>query len=378
MKLRKPSQPKQNALNLPVEVTGFAEENGNVGVAGTNLLDGSDVKVFLTDRGKAASNSRRPTLEKLKDGFKIGRNRYQLEPGGLVVFKASFPQNGTNKYISQWPNVMAYNKESANKYVGMSENSMLDLQRNQDGKYFGALYTFIDEEDQMIEASTTDHQEVHSQIKGLAEDFNAPAFMIRFVNENNEVEGVEFLRRKWHREESRPFEAEDYADHVMKYIESEKDKFPENTRISIVPAERFIVSPLSINGDESGDSKTSLPHFQAAYKSLSKELDNGEVENMAKTTFFQMGGDNGEFVNSVHVVDPFGEGHDPVLIGGLSYSPHFSDEQMEQESQTQNHTASELEAQDIFNDPAYQAAVEQEAEAEPDYDELDSQSFGPR
>ncbi len=380
MKLRKnqskaSNQQQNQAVNLPVEVRGFVDKDGRQGVKGIDLRNRNEVEVFLSDRGKAAENPNRPSIERLANGFKIGRDKYQLEEGGVVSFKGAFI-NDEKSYIALWPNVMAYNKQDAVNYVKHSETATLDLQKTESGKYYGALYCFENQPEKILSANIQDRETIYNAVGSAAQNYNAPAFVVRFVNSDNEVEACDFIRKKWDNENGKAFQPEDYASYVAKYVANMQEKLGNDYEVSIVPAERFTISPKGINSGEEDKAKTTLLTFQSAYKALTTELENGDIENVAKGVVFKTGGDNNEFVNAAFVNEPFDKGLDPVLIGGLKYSPNMVEEnELERQGSQSNEDNAALQSRQDQDQTSQNPSADPYEDVDSVFEDLESDAF---
>lgn len=325
MKLKKPA-PKQDALNLPVLITERVEENGRVGAKGKNLLDGSEVVVFLTERGKSAENPNRNSLEKLFDqGFKTGRTPYKLVPGGLVSFKHAFPNGGEGRYLSSWANVLGYNEADAKRFGRRSLATLRMFEKN--GKHSGVLFVYEKDPQRHIRGANADA--VQEALVKAAAEYRSPSFLIRLVDESGQVVEYDQISKSYNKEASRAMTPEEIAAHVTEKIKAMQEATP-GASLNIMPARRYTVSPAGLTVDEKGKSQVS--HFQTAAKAYVEELENGEVELYCKDTFYKIGGDNLEFVNAVFPTDPFGPGQDPVLMGNLKYAPEFVDSMTAQQA----------------------------------------------
>lgn len=313
---------KQNdALDIPVLVKGFVEDGDQVGIQGVNLVDGTDITVYLTTQGKSAENTNRNSLKKLRDGFKIGRTTYNLEAGGIVSFKQCFPLGDTGKHLSAWANAIAYNEEDAKNYAGRSTAALLQMGTTKDQAtgaevHFGTLYTFNDQAPAHVLGN--DGAAVKEELATVAGQLQNPAFLVRIVDADNQVVAYDFLRKSFYDKEAKArldgaVIAEDVAGQVDKLL-------AENPgTVNIVPAERYSVSPESLKTGDNG--KSQLPHFATAAMAFTKKVNAEEYDVFCKDTFYKTGGDRNQYVNGVYPIDRFGAGQDPVLLGGLTYSP---------------------------------------------------------
>lgn len=314
---KKASSGQQQAVNVPVLVTGFVEDNGQVGIKGTTIPEGKDVEVFLSTTGKNAENQNRPDLKKLRDGFKIGRTPYQLVPGGVVMFKGAFTLGDTNKMISTWPNVLGYNADDVKKYVGITQVGMLQMSHPNTSKPWGSFFAFEPAADKHLVGKTP--VAVAAGIEAKATATNKPAFMVRLLDSNNQVVAYQLFSHFYIKDESRGMTPAEIAKNVCSQVAEMQAKFALPTTVNIVPADYYKVSPKSLTADEQG--KSQLPTFLAAAKAFQQVCDDGEIDLVAKAAWIKLGGDHNEFVNGVYPLEPFGPGVSPVLLGGLEYSP---------------------------------------------------------
>lgn len=304
--------------NLTLEVEGFEQaEGGPLFVVGKNVSTGEKVRVTLTDQGPKASNSQRPSLERLRDGFKIGRDPYKLVAGGLLSMNNAF-QRANGDWVGTWPNVLAYNKRDAEKYTGNGPLVMLRMFDPPNGKPSGVVDSFDPNG-----IRTAKREELASVIADLAKNYKRPSFIVRALDSQGDVIAftTPIARHNEPKEEGgrtvwTPRPPEKMGQEVAAVALS-RMRVPDDAVFSILPAEQYAVSPKSLIQDERGRSK--LASFQATEKSYYTAV--GEDKDYhAKASYFKLGGDNNHMVAAIYPLDPYGPGSDPILIGGLKYS----------------------------------------------------------
>lgn len=319
MRIKKRTQ-SSNSINLPLEVREFETVNARgqefVGVKGIDLRTGDGATVFLTTTGRNAENQNRPSLETLAKGFKIGREKYQLEPGGVVSFKGAFP-NGhePGQWIATWPNVIAYNKEERRASLH-SETGMLQMFEGAEGRVSGVFYDFL--KASIVQSEVGDVRRVVSQLATEAHNQRG-AFLVRGLDGEGRVAAYEMATKNYNKEEQRVMTPPEMGAYVEKLVAWMPAHGIE--QVSIVPADKYAVSPKALTIDQNGKSK--LGAFKAAAQAYIVEHDNGDLEMFAKDSFIKRGGEKLEFINAVIPTDPYGPGVDPALAGGLEYSPNF-------------------------------------------------------
>jgi len=372
-KRQQAGQGQNNALNIPVRVTGFTERNNETGAVGKNLLNGEDITVFLTNKGKAAENTNRNSLEKLKNGYKIGKTQYKLEAGGIVSFRQCSKPENSDVHFAAWPNVVAHNAEDAKEFAGRCRASMLRMfqkkiqEKNDDGsirhsvRHSGTLYTFMDDPKHHIQGN--DGQSVQGAVAQFADNAKKPAFLIRVVNDNGEVANLNLFQKTYNSDEKRDMTGEELSQALAERADELLKETPGT--LNIVPANRLDVSPKGLQGD--ADKKGAVDHFKVLAKSYIKVGKEGEIDIFCKDTFYKKGGDNKEFVNDVYPVDPFGKGQDPALLGGLKYTPELAAANGANDAPEDNNAAEQQQA----DAPAEQEAPPAQASNETTDDNMD-------
>lgn len=297
-------------VNVPVQVSGFTQnDSGAVGVVGTDLRNGKEVTVFLTTEGKEAENPNRKSLQALKEGFAIGRNRFTLEAGGLVAFKSVQSRSG-DQLVAPWADVLAFNASDRDQYVGQSQSAMLRVfNNNESGAVRGALYVF--ENDPELHIKT----DISEAVAAYAASTTKAAFLVRAVDAEGVVD-YDMTAKRYNRDANRPMEPAEIGAYVEGLAGQIQDEHPEAS-INIVPVTILDVSPKWLAGE------AGVRAVSAISNSYVNEGPDGHVEQVAKTTYFKLGGENNQFVNSIIPTDPYGPGHDPALLGGLKFSSRF-------------------------------------------------------
>lgn len=325
-------QASGDGINLPVKVTGFVEDGGQVGVVGEALAGidkGREVSLFLTTTGHNAQNESRMPISKLRDGFKIGRDKYRLVPGGVVSFKGAFPKE-PGQYIGLWPNVLAYNAQDAGQYVRHMDNAVVRL-FEKDGKHFG--YALDLKGGEHFAARTggelVDGVKAFAARAAASDAKPSTAFLLRYLDGAGAVLNYALVTNTYTKDNGnwRNMSPDETAALIAEVAGEAKEGGTDYKAIDVLPAERLSLSPKSLQGDENG--KSNLAYFQGLEQAFNKHLEGGDLEICAKETFAKMGGEHGEFVARIDPVFSRADGADPVLIGGLSYAgaPGIDDEQ---------------------------------------------------
>jgi hypothetical protein len=322
---------KPNSKNLAIQVTGFTKSSdGAMGVVGTRIPGGERVEAFLTTRGHFASNPERNSIEKLVSGFKMGRNFYKLEEGGIVVFKGAFKPNGGEAYIAQWPNVLAYNAEDAQKYARSVEYGVLRMFQDQNtGMHRGTFYAYQAQDLYAGRAPNGD-----GLAKGTSSFYaqhpNA-SFLIRGLDSDGKVIGFRQVS-KFFTDDGDGATRAMSADEACATVREAAAQMNAPGGYSVLPAIRWPVTRKGLVANEAG--RSSLAFFLAAERAYVNEVDDGQ-EISAKRSFLKTSEplDNGiVYVNGVYAEDPYGPGVDPLLIGGLEPSAKLAETTVAHES----------------------------------------------
>jgi hypothetical protein len=309
-------------VNLAIKVEGFVEDGEKgMGILGTRLDTGEEVKAFLTTKGYSAENKRRKSVAELGKGVKFGRNVYKLEPGGVICLKGAFELNDNKgEHIGHWIDVLGYNAEDYKNYVGHGV-ATLEMGRAKDGKVFGTLYHYLGEK---LHVTGDSPQAVRPNIEHLAKGIARPSFLVRYLDKEGKVVLNSRINPTWNKSENRELTPAEKAEAVVRECEKWGLTHQAISSVNIVPAQRFVVSPKTLIGDENKNNGKAEAYQKLSERFL-KEQDNGELELVAHECYYKMGGDQNIFVNNVIMTDPSGDGVDPALIGGLEYSEHFSE-----------------------------------------------------
>ncbi len=110
--------------NLVVVVRGFEEDGKETDVRGIEPRTRQEVRVALTTTGPEAENPRRISLAKLRDGYRVQRQIYRLEPGGVIAFSRAV-STGKGTYEAPWPEVLAYDHQQAKETCARFEHGMV-------------------------------------------------------------------------------------------------------------------------------------------------------------------------------------------------------------------------------------------------------------
>ena len=374
MKFSKSRENKKQSFkteNIPLKVTGFVSgknaEGADAVIAfkGTRVDTGEDITVRLTDRGRDAANPRRTSLDTLSKGFKMGRNEYQVEIGGVMSFKGAW-KNG-EEYIASWPNVLAFNASDADKYMQHQEAVMLrmfppkkDEQGKEQGNWRGKVYIFDSNAENHVAGKVEHVADIAATAIGTAQASNTkdPAFCVRLLNENNELlsygmPGGNF----YNKDESRRMNDQEKVQHLTDGINKMLQEQPNTRSINIMNIERLSVSPKSLEANSDG--KNQVKTFLAIEKAYNQEDEAGEMETVCKATCLKLGGDNNAFVNGMWPIDPYGPGVMPELIGNVLALGEF-----EKQKQTEAEVAQKA-PQPETAVPVAEESVTQEAPVPP-------------
>ncbi len=135
MLVSKKKGPKRAGKSIPVKVDHYEERDGELGVVGTNLVNGETVFVTLTNKGEMASHKRRPTLEKFRDHNLIPRQNVGVDKGGVILFRYTY-QIDDDHLVSAWPEFMTQNEEQE-KHIRVGVPATVRVFERDDGTIFG-------------------------------------------------------------------------------------------------------------------------------------------------------------------------------------------------------------------------------------------------
>lgn len=319
MLIKKGGFEKSNGVNLAVCVEGFTQStSGAVGVVGSRVPGGKKTSVFLTTRGHHADNPARNSIEKLRNGFKVQRNFYKLQEGGIVVFKGAFKPQGGEAWLSQWANPLAYSGEDAKKYSKVAFHGVLRMYQDQNtGGHRGTFYDY--HQGSIFTGKAPDGSDLASKVGAFYTGTPVSSFLIRALDEKGEVIGFRAVNKFFLDDgdgATRSMTPKEAGDAVV----AAAAQMNAPGGYSVLPAARYPVSPKGISGDENGRSK--LAAFLAAERAYVTETDDGQ-EVCAKMSFLKLSdpSPNGMvYVNGVYAESPYGPGVDPLMIGGLRVS----------------------------------------------------------
>lgn len=351
MRVKIKSGNNQGYQAIIIDVTGFEENDNEIGAAGINVLTHEKVVVWLTTQGKAADNSNRNSIRKMRDGFKVGRNPYKLVKGGRVLFKNAFPLNDREgHYMSTWANVLGYNADDVKNYSFYSDAALLRIAQSptNDFKPFGILTMFFTSPKSFLIGNKA--EDVVGRALKCREHFRTPSFLVRLLNPKGYVTGfVELDRRaNWNSDEGRPRTAEEYKEVFVSTINQALADYARGTTLNIVPATNNSITTKDLTSNDESENK--LQYWLGLEKHFYKEIEaDGEVykDLHCKEVFGKMSDEiNGErFINNVWPVNTNHEAPtiDPLLIGGLKYSGQLEECQSDQEQpeQQQGYSPSE-------------------------------------
>jgi hypothetical protein len=326
MKINKPINTEKSAgfrprCNITIVVSGYEKDtNGISYVVGKNISNGQSVRATLTQTGHKAEIPNRPSIDTLKNGFKTGRNRYALVPGGVVSIGNAM-QDEKGDWVGDWPNVLAYSPEDAKNYMGGGRHVLLRMSvQSPSGKVSGTVNRFDEEKIKVV-----DRDGIAAAIESLVTHYVNPAFMIRALNKNGEV--VDYTLPICRNNEPKEAEGSGRIEWVAKtpakigqdvsQIAISSLNTKDVLQYNRLPSEQYIVSPIALRPDDRG--RSSAGTFLAQEKSFYRTDDSDEREYYAKEAYFKTGGDTGIMVSALHATQPYSDGIDPVLIGGLRY-----------------------------------------------------------
>ena len=343
MKLTKIARPARtsSSVNLPVRVKGYIEKDGAAGIVGSDVRTGKDVTIFLSTIGKAASNQKRLSVEALRDGFKVKRDQYKLEPGGLISCKGAFQpmERGGGADITTWINVLGDNTKEVDKYVGHSPTAMLRM-FGQEGSARGTVYVYENDPAKYVRGMTA--EDVREGLVDVAQNATRPGFMIRVLDHEGRVVDYAQKAKYYNQQENRHLDPDEIAGVIAREAGAMVRQHP-GCSLDIVPIELISVSSKALI-TENGHSQ--LGAFQANASFFMIEQENGETDLVCKDVFMKFGGTSNEFINALFVTDPYGPGVDPVLLGQLEYSPQYEyaqDSSVAAPAQTTQATESDIE-----------------------------------
>jgi hypothetical protein len=218
---------------------------------------------------------------------------------------------------------------------------MLQLGSN-NGKPVGTLFTFLDNPDNHIKGANG--VEIKAAVAAAADRNRKPSFLIRIIDEQGQVSGYNLFNKFYNGQAGCRHTGAEIADMVAETVAKMQAKV--NGTVNIVPADRFAVTNKGLRGK-----KSRFNYFVAIMKAYADQDTNMKLSNLeqqlagerdrkplseygafwdivkgadlcCKDTYFKVGGQGNTFANDIFPVDHFGQGKDPVLLGGLTASPN--------------------------------------------------------
>lgn len=323
------NRPKAQPRNLTIQVTGFVTENDRTGkpvdyVEGINLDTNQPVKVTLSTQGIEAENAARKSIKDYRDGFRMGRNEYKMEAGGIMSFRTAFPNKDGTQFLAVWPNALAYNAKDAAEVVrigrpcslqvfvrkvtqGEGEAASLSREAN-------AILTEWHHDKAFVVKSAQDLIQAGEHVAAAQAAKLRPGFLLRAV-EDNTVVGYGVANRSYDREQKRELTRDEMVAQVAEVAQQVLQDHP-NATLEVIPNQVLTVSPLQLK--DGGDK--AITKLEAQAKAYLVRLANGDQDLVMKTTDYQVGfAPNQHFVNAVMTRDPYGPGVDPVLAPTVAH-----------------------------------------------------------
>ncbi len=298
----------EDKKNIPVRVdTLIHDDKLGYGVKGVNLVNDEELTVFLTDKGKAAKDPKRPKLEDLFDGVKTKKGEVlKLKKGGIISMNmAARKRKGI--YIAQWPQIIRHDENGS---CALCQHGTLIPTEREDGSVAADFYSFHPEESMQFDPNSATQA-----IAQNAEQTTRPAYLIRAVDKT-EVLDYEMHLRVYDNENECPMTPARIADSVADTASQMAENHP-GKKIEILPASRFFIPASSWEKRQK--------YFTGLQRHFTKDLGGGDQEYFAKQAIIRRGGDNDQYCNQINVIEPFKQGDDPVLIGGYRHSAEQSD-----------------------------------------------------
>lgn len=291
---KKSSSSASNAENLIVRVDEFIEKDGQTGVKGMNLANNEPVTVFLTDRGEAANNPKRPPLSDFNAEGKL----VHTQPGGVIAFNGAFGGKG-GEYIATWPNFMAKDAEQA-KGVRTNLPVSVLVHHTTEGKPFGHAVVW----QQGMIVAAPNFEAVENALTQWAERVSStsarPGALVRSLNAAGEVTGYEYIEARYNKEKQAVETAAEMLERVREYEGFQALSQADAAAFEVVPS---VVLSLS---------NMMFEKRPAYYESIAKSYTDGD-HLMAKSTTYTMDR-KGIFVDKIFPHAPYEPGTDPVLL----------------------------------------------------------------
>jgi len=322
---------RQKSKSIPVQVKAYEERDGVLGVLGTNLLDGEEVFVTLTDRGEMASHKRRPTLAKFRDHKLMPKEDVGVDPGGVILFNKSYKIDD-GRLVSAWPEYMAANEEQA-KQVRAGSMVTVWARENDRGEVFGRLIVW--QPDRVMEASKENAEQmvagVVDKIHELTGGRGNAQVLVRGLNANGEVTSYATYSATYNKEEKRLMSGAELIEAFKSTKGFQRVMGDEQAeKIEILPA---VELPLSQEAD---------PKKKRAWARA--YTDKHGLLRYAKPSTYRTD-ETGQWVVQAAAVEPYGEGVSPVKLAPGGTLREFSAELAAEEDKIYQAEAARLEKQ---------------------------------
>lgn len=327
------TRPKTNAINLPVEVTGYDDHTYNDKttrvITGVNQLNGNPVILKLSDSLAGVESSNRLRVGQLEHGYEDQfEHKHVVGKGDLFIANGAYKQamtpEGAEVWFYNWP-VMLTTNHGANKgSVTSGQHVMLRVfDRKETDQHEAKRSGYADVLD-VGKTSSVVRDNLADKLADLAKDYKNPVFMIRAMNNQNQVVGVlPPISRINVQNEEGDWVRRSNADIGAEVSKVALENF-EQTTFVVTPAERFQIGQLALNDEKNFETLKRTANFFVADSPAFNAKD-----YVVKDAYLKTG--NGEYrqiLNKVHVVDPFGPGVDPALLNNkgeraLTYAPEY-------------------------------------------------------
>ena len=309
---------------IVVRVLDFKEEGAQVGVVGVNALTGQEITVWLTDVGVYAENKNRKSIKQLRDSFKMGKDRYKLEPKGLVHFKGCFEKkNCPNNYISTWANVLGYDEQSVKETVLYIKNCFVRFftpTEEDTWKPFGYITSF-----QNSHIVGENIQELGSKITETRANIFNCTLLVRFLDHNNQVLGYFEIgsNKRFDKKEGREYTPEEYGANCVTLIEEQLANYNDVSSVNILVAKTWSISREGLF--QEGSTKVEFWKWVAThfYKDVRDEKE-AYRDYFCRDAFAKLSDPREKQVFVNNLLFPGKDDEvvtaDPVLLGGLTYA----------------------------------------------------------
>lgn len=292
--------------NLAVQVTGYETSNDEVMIKGISLESGEEI----TARLGPSDNKKRPSLEALRDGYKVKGILRKLEPGGIVVLDRAFRPAGNSVFTANWPSVMAYTENDAQSGNVLTAMCTLHagISVNGHGKRYGFILQHATNPEQHFTGDSP--KALRAGVEAFAAANPRCAFTIRVIREEADgtkgVLNIGKVLNNWNSAEKRQRTPHEMAEAVEDVAKKSQADY-QNVTFNVVPAVRYSVTSYLLDDEE---------RFKRLMKVAEKFNDQNDTI-VAKKICMKLGGEHHEYVNDFKVLDPSGPGLDPAYFAGL-------------------------------------------------------------